>query len=1367
MTKPLREREDFGKVRAVVDVPYLMEFQRRSFERFLQKDESPDQRLDEGLQAAFSSVFPITDYNDTVSIEFVSYSLGEAKIMPVECLVKGLTYAAPIKIKVRLNIWEKGEGEGKTLRESREQEVYIGEMPLMTDTGSFIINGTERVIVSQLHRSPGVYFAPDKGKTHASGRLLYTARVIPVRGSWLDFEFDAKDILYVRIDRRRKLPATIVLKALKYSNEDLLKTFYPVEEIRIKGRDTYTRVVNEVLAGVRTRYTIAAPDTGEVIVKEGSKITKLALKKMEQSGIGEIPIARNEIVGRVTLRDIVDPVTGEIVLDGNKEVSEEIFEKILSANITTLHLLFIDNVSYLPSLRETLSTDKVSDEKAALKEIYKKLRPGEPATDHAARELFSGLFFDPKRYDLSPVGRAKVNEKLELTVPQSVRVLTATDIVEIVRYLLNLRTGRGDVDDIDHLGNRRIRGIGELLENQFRIGLVRMERAIKEKMSLTEIDTAMPHDLINAKPVMAAVKEFFGSSQLSQFMDQTNPLSEITHKRRLSALGPGGLTRERAGFEVRDVHPTHYGRICPIETPEGPNIGLITSLATYAKINDFGFIEAPYRTVTNGRVSDEIDYLTASQAERHVIAEATSPLDKRGHLAGEAVSARIGGDFKIVSPAEVEYMDVSPKQIVSVSASLIPFLENDDANRALMGSNMQRQAVPLLRPEAPIVGTGMEHVAARDSGWLVLARRAGIVESVDSSRIVVRVTEPGGGVDIYNLVKFQRSNQGTCMNQKPIVDVGQVVERGSILSDGPSTDLGELGLGKNVVVAFMPWGGYNFEDAILVSERLVKDDVYTSVHVEEFDVEARDTKLGPEEITRDIPNVGEDALRNLDESGIIRIGAEVQAGDILVGKVTPKGETMLTPEEKLLRAIFGEKAEEVKESCLYVPPGIEGIVVDVRVLSRKGIEKDARTKSIEEDAISRLQRDLEEEIKILREEKANRIRTLLNGQKLLDDLKDPKSKEVIGAKGKRLTEAQLKKMKDDLLPKVKIEDMEIRLRIDDVHTEISQQIKALETRYHERMERVKKGDELLPGVNKVVKSYIAMKRKVQVGDKMAGRHGNKGVVSMILPEEDMPYLPDGTPVDIVLNPLGVPSRMNVGQILETHLGWAAKELGRKIGELCERHMAVGEIRKLLKEIRDRDKKDRGAARQFDELSDEEVLRIASRLAEGVPVATPVFEGAKEEEIKNLLKRAGLPTSGQITLHDGRTGEPFRRPVTVGCMYMLKLHHLVADKIHARSIGPYSLVTQQPLGGKAQFGGQRLGEMEVWALEAYGAAHTLQEFLTVKSDDISGRSRMYEAIVKGDPALEPGVPESFHVLIKELQSLGLDVELLEKKRRTEG
>jgi DNA-directed RNA polymerase beta subunit len=1309
MARVLRKRQDFGKVPQFLEVPNLIEIQKRSFDKFLQQEVPITKRHDTGLQSAFLSVFPITDYNETAEIEFLGYDVSEPKYSVRECLQKGTTYAAPIKIHVKLNQFETDPDGKKKLKESREQEVYIGEMPLMTETGTFIINGTERVVVSQLHRSPGVFFSHDKGKTHASGRLLYSARVIPSRGSWLDFEFDTKDILYVRIDRRKKLPATIVLKALGYTNEDLLKTFYPVDTIKIKGNKDFSIVVSDVLVGLKSSNNIVARDSKEVIVKEGSKITKVALKKMEAAGIKTIPVAREEIIGRITLKDIIDPNTGEVILEGNEIITEEAFNKILSLKIDALNLLFIDNVHYLSSLRDTLLTDKVNTQDEALIEIYKKLRPGEPPTIRAARDLFNGLFFDPKRYDLSPVGRLKLNKRLNLDIPLETKVLTDKDIIEIVRYILSLRTGKGEVDDIDHLGNRRIRGIGELLENQFRIGLVRMERAIKEKMTLTELETAMPHDLINSKPVMAAVKEFFGSSQLSQFMDQTNPLSEITHKRRLSALGPGGLTRERAGFEVRDVHPTHYGRICPIETPEGPNIGLITSLASYARVNDYGFIEVPYRKVVNGKVTEEVQYFSAIEGEKFIIAEATSPIDKRGNLIGESVSAREGGDFRMVTPQEVDYMDVSPKQVVGISAALIPFLENDDANRALMGSNMQRQAVPLLNPEAPIVGTGMEFVAARDSGALVLAKRAGKVESVDASRIVVRASGSDGGVDIYSLVKFQRSNQATCINQRPTVNVGDSVKKGDILADGQSADMGELSLGQNVLVAFMPWGGYNFEDAILLSERLVKEDIYTSIHIEEFEVEARETKLGSEEITRDIPNVGEEALKDLDDSGIIRIGAEVKPGDILAGKVTPKGETQLTPEEKLLRAIFGEKAEEVKESCLYVPPGIEGTVVDVRIFSRKGIAKDGRAKFIEEEDIQRLQRDLEEEIKIVKEEKFKKLREILSGQRAAEEIKNPKTKEVICAKGKIISEKHLENVKDEHLVRIKIENSEIQEKIDSVNSEANHYIKFLESRYDEKVDRVRKGDELPPGVNKLIKVYIAMKRKVQIGDKMAGRHGNKGVVAMVLPEEDMPYLPDGTPVDVVLNPLGVPSRMNVGQILETHLGWAAKALG-------------------------------------------------------LHVATPVFEGARESEIKDMLKKAGLPITGQITLFDGKTGVPFKRPVTVGYTYMLKLHHLVDDKIHARSIGPYSLVTQQPLGGKAQFGGQRLGEMEVWALEGYGAAYTLQEFLTVKSDDVTGRARMYEAIVKGDATLEPGVPESFHVLIKELQSLGLDVELLEKKKK---
>ena len=1310
MASVLKERLSFGKVPSFLEVPNLIEMQKNSYNQFLQKDVPMENRKDIGLQSALMGVFPIMDYNETASLDFLGYIVKDPKFSDRDCLQKGITYSAPLKIKVRLNLYESEGNKKKRLKESREQEVYIGEIPLMTETGTFIINGTERVIVSQLHRSPGVFFSHDKGKSHASGRILYSARVIPSRGSWLDFEFDTKDILYVRIDRKKRLPATIVLKALGYTNEDLLKTYYPVETIKING-NTFMRSVSEILVGVKAVQNIIAPHTKELILKEGSKITRGAIKKMEASNITEIPISKEDIINSITLKDIVDPDTGEVILEGNEVITEEVFKKILAAKIDSISRLFIDNVHYLSSLRDTLLTDKVNTQEAALIEIYRKLRPGEPPTINAAKELFNGLFFDSKRYDLSPVGRLKLNKRLGLDIPLDTRVLTDKDLVEIVRYLLALRTGKGEVDDIDHLGNRRIRGVGELLENQFRIGLVRMERTIKEKMSLAELETAMPHDLINAKPVMAAIKEFFGTSQLSQFMDQTNPLSEITHKRRLSALGPGGLTRERAGFEVRDVHPTHYGRICPVETPEGPNIGLITSLATYARVNDFGFIEVPYRKVVNGKVTEEVEYLSAIDGENLVIAEATSPVDKKGYLIGETVSVRVGGDFRMVTPQEVQYMDVSPKQIVGVSAALIPFLENDDANRALMGSNMQRQAVPLLCSEAPIVGTGMEHVAARDSGAIVIAKRPGVVESVDASRVVVRVSGDGGGVDIYSLIKFRRSNQATCINQKPMVNVGDIITEGSILADGPSTDSGELALGRNVFVAFMPWGGYNFEDAILISERLVKGDVFTSVHIEEFEVEARETKLGPEEITRDIPNVGEEALKDLDESGIIRTGAEVKPGDILVGKVTPKGETQLTPEEKLLRAIFGEKAEDVKESCLYVPPGIEGTVVDARIFSRKGTEKDKRAKSIEEEDILSLQRDLQEEVRIVKEDKFRKIRQFLIGQKVSEDVKDSKTKEVICQKGKKLTEKDLERVKNEHLMSIRIVDTDVQEKISSVNNETNKHIRYLEARYDESVERVRRGDELPPGVNKLVKVYIAMKRKLQVGDKMAGRHGNKGVVAMVLPEEDMPYLPDGTPVDIVLNPLGVPSRMNVGQILETHLGWAAKILG-------------------------------------------------------LHVATPVFEGAKESEIKEFLKKAGLPTTGQITLYDGKSGEPFKRQVTVGSMYMMKLHHLVDDKMHARSIGPYSLVTQQPLGGKAQFGGQRLGEMEVWALEAYGASYTLQEFLTVKSDDVTGRTRMYETIVKGDATLEPGVPESFHVLIKELQSLALDVELLEKKNKGE-
>ncbi|HBH61902.1 MAG TPA: DNA-directed RNA polymerase subunit beta [Nitrospiraceae bacterium] len=1304
MAEGLRVRKNFGKIPEILAIPNLIEIQTRSFERFLQEKIPSHQREDSGLQGAFKSVFPILDYNETASIEFIEYILASPKYAVRECLEKGINYSAPLKIRVNLNLWEKGDSGQRRLKESREQEVYLGELPLMTETGTFVINGVERVVVSQLHRSPGILFSHDKGKSQVGGKVIFSARIIPARGSWFDFEFDTKDTLYVRIDRRKKLHATIILKALGYTEEQILRTYYPIEDIVIKN-GVPSRNVTGVLVGLRAVKNIADPKSDEVFVKEGGRITKAALKKMEAAGITQIEMAKEELIDRVTLTDIIDPETGEIILESNEKLSEAMADKILSIKIPSLQLLFIDGIRYLPSLRDTLLLDKVSSTDEALIEIYKKLRPGEPPSIGDARSLFEGLFFDPKRYDLSVVGRLKLNKRLGLDVPLETRVLTDKDIIEILRYLFDLRAGKGEVDDIDHLGNRRIRAVGELLENQFRIGLVRMERAIKEKMTLTELETAMPHDIINAKPVIAVIKEFFGSSQLSQFMDQTNPMSEITHKRRLSALGPGGLTRERAGFEVRDVHPTHYGRICPVETPEGPNIGLINSLASYARVNDFGFIESPYRKVKNGKVTEDIEYLSAIDGENYVIAQATSPMDAKGNLISETVSARVGGDFRLVTPDEVQYMDVSPKQIVSVSASLIPFLENDDANRALMGSNMQRQAVPLLKTNAPRVGTGIEAVAARDSGVIAAAKRSGVVEAVDASRIVIRCSD--GGVDIYNLIKFYRSNQATCVNQKPVVKAGDKVKKGQVIADGPATDMGELALGKNVLVAFMSWGGYNFEDAIIISERLVKDDVFTSIHIEEFMIEARETKLGPEEITRDIPNIGEEALKDLDESGIIRTGAQIKPGDILVGKVTPKSETQLTPEEKLLRAIFGEKAEEVRENCLYVPPGIEGTVLDVKVFTRKGAAKDKRTKSIQEDKMAHLQRNLDDEVRILKENSYVKARKLLLGEKVAEDVKVTGISGVVCESGKTLTEKVLDQIPDKALRKIKLSRDEKREEIKLIEDEVSRQVKQLEGDFNARIEQFKKGDELPPGVLKIVKVYIAMKRKIQVGDKMAGRHGNKGVISIVVPEEEMPYLPDGTPVDIVLNPLGVPSRMNVGQILETHLGWAAKELD-------------------------------------------------------IYVSTPVFEGASEKEIKKLLVEAKLPPSGQITLYDGKTGLPFQKPITVGNMYILKLHHLVDDKIHARSIGPYSLVTQQPLGGKAQFGGQRLGEMEVWALEAYGAAYTLQEFLTVKSDDVAGRARVYEAIVKGDANLEPGVPESFHVLIKELQSLGLDVDLIEEK-----
>jgi DNA-directed RNA polymerase subunit beta len=1311
----VRERKDFSRIPTILDIPDLIEIQKRSYDNFLQKDIATDKRKEAGLQSAFKSVFPIYDFNETSMVDYLGYTLGEPKYTVWECLQRGATFAAPLKVKTRLVFFEKDEQTGaKRVRDIKEQEVYVGDLPLMTENGTFIVNGTERVVVSQLHRSPGAFFTHDKGRTHASGKILYSARIIPYRGSWLDFEFDVKDLVYVRIDRRRKIPVTILLKAFGYSNEDLLRMYYPIEDIKVR-KEGFTRSVHpDVLTGTKAPGTITDKATREVIVKEGFKITRKAVERMLAAGITEVPLSREELVDRVVLRDVIDPETGEVLLPANEKITEAFLTKVVTTKVEKMEVVFMDGIHVIPAIRDTLQSDKVQTSEDALLEIYRKMRPGEPPTLDMARNLFQGMFYNPKRYDLSSVGRLKLNKKLKLDIPLEKTTLTAQDVVEVVRYLVNLRTGKGEVDDIDHLGNRRVRSIGELLENQIRVGLARMERAVKERMSLQDVENLMPHDIINPKPVIAAIKEFFGSSQLSQFMDQTNPLAEITHKRRLSALGPGGLTRERAGFEVRDVHPTHYGRICPIETPEGPNIGLIVSLATYARVNDYGFIEAPYRRVRGGKVTDEIEYLSAVDGENFVVAQANTPVDGRGKIAVDSVSARgVGGEFQLVTPEEVEYMDVSPKQIVSVSAALIPFLENDDANRALMGSNMQRQAVPLLRPEAPIVGTGIERVAARDSGVVIAARRSGAVEAVDSTRIVVKGEDERGRtvVDTYPLIKFYRSNQNTCVNQKAMVRIGDKVKKGQVLADGPATDLGELALGQNVLVAFMPWRGYNFEDAIIISEKIVKEDRYTSIHIEEFEIEARDTKLGKEEITRDIPNLGEETLRNLDENGIIRIGAWVQPGDILVGKVTPKGETQLTPEEKLLRAIFGEKAGDVRDASLYAPPGIEGTVIDVKVFSRRGEDKNERLKTQESEEISRLQKEYQEEVAAVKEDRYKRIRRILLGKTAADKVVNAKSGRTELAKGKKITADVLDKLPERDLAKIKVESEDYPAKLQEILDSTENQLNILESIYEEKIGRLKRGDDLPPGVVKLVKAYVAMKRKLSVGDKMAGRHGNKGVVSIIVPEEDMPYLPDGTPVEIVLNPLGVPSRMNVGQILETHLGWAAKALG-------------------------------------------------------LYVATPVFDGATEEKIKSLLKEAKLPLTGQTILHDGRTGEPFDKPVTVGNMYMLKLHHLVDDKLHARSIGPYSLVTQQPLGGKAQFGGQRLGEMEVWALQAYGAAYCLQEFLTVKSDDVAGRAKIYEAIVKGENTLEPGLPESFYVLVKELQSLCLDVELIERKNEKE-
>jgi DNA-directed RNA polymerase subunit beta len=1357
-----RHRMNLGRVESIVEIPNLIDIQKSSYDKFLQSDTSPRERKEIGLEEVFRSVFPIKDFDGTSELVYVSYNLEKPKYDVDECRQRGMTFAAPIKVTTQLMVYDTREGGERIVRDIKEQEVYFGEIPLMTETGTFIINGTERVVVSQLHRSPGVFFDHDKGKTHSSGKLLYSARVIPYSGSWLDFEFDHKDIMYVRIDRRRKMHATVLLRALGYSTQELLNYFYSTETVYLeKGGKISKSIEYDLLPGQRATRDIKVGS--EVVVKKNTKFTRVAIKKLKEADLDRLPSETADLIGKVSAEDVVDKETGEILLECNEEVTEITLDRLRQADVVEFKVLFIDGLNVGPYLRDTLIADKVKTTEDAIMEIYRRLRPGDPPTLETAKQLFHNLFFNMERYDLSTVGRLKLNYKFYRDMPEEQKpsleqtVLSPGDILETVRHLIELKNGRGSVDDIDHLGNRRVRAVGELMENQYRIGLVRMARAIKERMSVSqEIDTLMPHDLINAKPVGAVVKEYFGSSQLSQFMDQTNPLSEVTHKRRLSALGPGGLTRERAGFEVRDVHATHYGRICPIETPEGPNIGLIASLSCFARVNEYGFVETPYRAVGNGQVSEDVQWFSALEEEGKYIAQASADLDDKKKFVDNLVSARLNGDFRMAVPDQIQLMDVAPNQMVSVAAALVPFLEHDDANRALMGANMQRQAVPLVRTEAPFVGTAMEGRVAIDSGVCVIARREGIVEGVDAERIVVRATSGEGDQvpDIYHLTKYQRSNQSTCYNQKPVVRPGETVKKGDVLADGPATDMGELALGQNVVVAFMPWQGYNFEDSILVSERIVKDDVYTSVHIEEFECVARDTKLGKEEITKDIPNVGEEALKDLDDAGVVRIGAEVKPGDILVGKITPKGESQLSPEEKLLRAIFGEKAGDVRDSSLKVPPGVTGIVINARIFSRKGTEKDERAKAIEDQERAKLERSRDEEIKILRDSFFRKIKRVLGGKTTAGKLVDDKGKVLLN-KGVVLDDAQL-----DEVPRKHWGEIPIENGTEEVGSLLSDLEKLLKEReehFHEKIDRLSRGDELPPGVIKMVKVYIAIKRKLQVGDKMAGRHGNKGVVSRILPEEDMPYLEDGTPVDIVLNPLGVPSRMNVGQILETHLGWGARELGRQIESMLEEKYSADKIRNRLIELYDHDKP---FSKFLKALGDEEVFSLARKLKRGLFFGSPVFDGAAEADIKKTLSRAGRATSGQSILFDGRTGEVFDQDVTVGVMYMLKLHHLVDDKIHARSIGPYSLVTQQPLGGKAQFGGQRLGEMEVWAMEAYGAAYALQEFLTVKSDDVQGRTRMYESIVKGEYALEAGLPESFNVLIKELQSLCLNVELIE-------
>ncbi|MGS4945094.1 DNA-directed RNA polymerase subunit beta [Meridianimarinicoccus sp. RP-17] len=1364
-----RLRKYYGKIREVLTMPNLIEVQKSSYDLFLRSGESEVPLDGEGLKGVFQSVFPIKDFNETSVLEFVSYDLEKPKYDVEECQRRDMTYAAPLKVTLRLIVFDVDEDTGaKSVKDIKEQDVYMGDMPLMTPNGTFVVNGTERVIVSQMHRSPGVFFDHDKGKSHSSGKLLFACRIIPYRGSWLDFEFDAKDLVYARIDRRRKLPVTTLLYALGLDQEGIMDAYYETVNFRKDGnRGWVTRFFPERVRGTRPTFDLVDAATGEVICAAGDKVTPRQVKKLIDEGtVTELLVPFDMIIGRYVAKDIINEETGAIYVEAGDELTWEVdkdgevtggsLKALLDAGITDIPVLDIDNINVGPYIRNTMAMDKNMGRDTALMDIYRVMRPGEPPTVEAASNLFDTLFFDSERYDLSAVGRVKMNMRLNLTAEDTQRTLRREDIVACIKALMELRDGKGDIDDIDHLGNRRVRSVGELMENQYRVGLLRMERAIKERMSSVEIDTVMPQDLINAKPAAAAVREFFGSSQLSQFMDQTNPLSEVTHKRRLSALGPGGLTRERAGFEVRDVHTTHYGRMCPIETPEGPNIGLINSLATFARVNKYGFIETPYRVVKDGQVTDEVHYLSATEEMRHTIAQANAVLDEDGNLVNEMVNTRQSGDYTMAPRESVDLIDVSPRQLVSVAAALIPFLENDDANRALMGSNMMRQALPLLQAEAPLVGTGIEEVVARDSGAAIVARRSGVVDQVDAMRIVIRASgdlDPSDpGVDIYRLRKFQRSNQNSCINQRPLVKVGDVVERDEVIADGPCTDMGELAVGKNVIVGFMPWNGYNYEDSILISERIVRDDVFTSVHIEEFEVAARDTKLGPEEITRDIPNVGEEALRNLDEAGIVYIGAEVGPGDILVGKITPKGESPMTPEEKLLRAIFGEKASDVRDTSLRLPPGDYGTIVEVRVFNRHGVDKDERAVQIEREEVESLARDRDDEMAILDRNIYARLKSMILGKIAV---KGPKGVRP----GSEITEDLLATLSRGQWWQLALEQEAEAQMVEALNAQYESQRRALEARFEDKVEKVRRGDDLPPGVMKMVKVFVAVKRKLQPGDKMAGRHGNKGVVSRVVPMEDMPFLADGTPVDICLNPLGVPSRMNVGQILETHMGWASRGLGIKIDDALGEYRRTGDLTPVKEAMRI-GYGDDVFAEGIEGMDETRLVEAASNVTRGVPIATPVFDGAREEGVNDALRRAGFDESGQSTLYDGRTGEPFARKVTVGVKYLLKLHHLVDDKIHARSTGPYSLVTQQPLGGKAQFGGQRFGEMEVWALEAYGAAYTLQEMLTVKSDDVAGRTKVYESIVKGEDNFEAGVPESFNVLVKEVRGLGLNMELLD-------